>query len=182
MTREVENVKGDPKLIYESLCAVLTTAYADKVAQVYLISLDLLRRTVATFADKVDQLVLYAPLLPLLQTVVTYTVRQTKLMPSALHPQSNKRAVVALDRKWSFFLGVRFSMGGVALRASRKRRFGTSRSRPCCSLPASRVSARCVSIIPGGAHCLRSHSNSVVLTPPVAIAGADRGAGAGQEG
>ena len=73
LIRDMHVVQGDDMLLYQSACAVLTLAFGDKVAQVYLVSLELLRKTLTHFATKLDPEFLKEPMNGLMATVIPFT-------------------------------------------------------------------------------------------------------------
>ena len=73
LIRDMHVVQGDELLLYKSACAVLDLAFNDKVAQVYLVSLELLRKTLAHFAAKLDPEFLQEPMKELMATVIPFT-------------------------------------------------------------------------------------------------------------
>ena len=73
LIRDMALVQGDPALLYQSACAVLSQAFNDKVAQVYLMSLELLRKVISVFSQKVSQSQLVEPMHGLMATVIPFT-------------------------------------------------------------------------------------------------------------
>lgn len=73
LIRDLHLVQGDDLLLYKSACAVLNLAFGDKVAQVYLVSLELLRKTLAHFAGQLDPEFLKEPMNGLMATVIPFT-------------------------------------------------------------------------------------------------------------
>jgi hypothetical protein len=70
---ELGAVRGETELIYGSVCAVFGLACADKVAQVYLLALELLRKAVTIFAAQLSEQEMRDPMKALLLQVVAYT-------------------------------------------------------------------------------------------------------------